>query len=129
MRFMAIISNIHRSPGQATDSHCGLAADQAHRRLLEYGPNAIAEEKPHLIRMLLGKFWSSVPWMLEATIALELVLGKFLEASIIAALLLFNALVSLLQEGRARGALALLRRRLAVKARALRDGIWAPGAG
>jgi H+-transporting ATPase len=121
---MASISNIHQSSGQATDSHRGLTADQAHRRLLEYGPNAIAEEKPHLIRMLLGKFWSSVPWMLEATIALELVLGKFLEAAIIAALLLFNALVSLLQEGRARGALALLRRRLAVKARALRDGIW-----
>jgi H+-transporting ATPase len=63
--------------------------------------------------------------MLEATIALELVLGKFLKAAIIAALLLFNALVSLLQEGRARGALALLRRRLAVKARALRDGTGA----
>jgi Cation transporter/ATPase, N-terminus len=39
---MASISNIHQSPGQATDSHRGLTADQAHRRFLEYGPNAIS---------------------------------------------------------------------------------------
>jgi H+-transporting ATPase len=61
--------------------------------------------------------------MLEAAIALELLLGKFVEAAIIGALLAFNAWLSLIQEARARGALALLRQRLAVQARALRDGV------
>jgi H+-transporting ATPase len=115
---------INVSQPTAANPPSGLTADEARRRLVEYGRNAVAEEKPHLIRALLGKFWSPVPWMLEATIALELVLGKFLEAAIIAALLVFNASLSLVQEGRARGALALLRQRLAVQARALRDGVW-----
>ncbi len=61
---------------------------------------------------------------LEVTILLELALGKFLEAVVIAILLAFNAALSLFQETRARGALALLQQRLAVQSKVLRDGIW-----
>ena len=32
----------------------------------------------------LTKFWAPVPWMLEAAIVLEMVLGKYVEAAIIA---------------------------------------------
>jgi H+-transporting ATPase len=102
----------------------GLSSEEARRRLLEYGPNAITEKKPHLFFALAGKFWSSVPWMLEATIILELALGKFVEGIVIAMLLLFNASLSLLQETRARSALELLQKRLAVRARVLRDSAW-----
>jgi H+-transporting ATPase len=105
-------------------SGIGLTTQEAQRRLAQHGHNAVAEEKTHPFRLLLGKFWSPVPWMLEATIALELVLGKFFEAGIIALLLLFNAVLSQVQEGRARSAVALLRQRLTVQARALRDGVW-----
>jgi H+-transporting ATPase len=42
-----------------------------------------------------------VPCLLEAAIALQLVLGEFVEASVIAVLLIFNAVVALIQEGRA----------------------------
>ncbi len=62
--------------------------------------------------------------MLEITVVLELALGKSLEAALIAGLLVFNALLSLFQETRARSALALLQKRLAVRARVLRDGVW-----
>ncbi len=48
-----------------------------------------------------GKLWTPVPWMLEAAIVLELVLGKYVEAAIIAALLIFNAALGLFQESRA----------------------------
>ena len=102
----------------------GLTNDEARRRLQRFGRNAVAEENPHLVLALLKKFWAPVPWMLEATIALELILGRTFEASIIGALLVFNASLTLVQETRARGALALLRQRLAVQARALRDGVW-----
>jgi len=108
----------------AADQIKGLTSEEARRRLQQFGPNAVENEKPHLLRTLIGKFWAPVPWMLEATIVLELVLGRFLEAAVIGALLVFNALLTLFQEGRARGALALLRRRLAVRARVLRDGAW-----
>ena len=62
--------------------------------------------------------------MLEATIALELILGRKLEALIIGVLLVFNAALSLLQEKRAHDALAILRKRLVVEARVQRDGAW-----
>ena len=70
------------------------------------------------------KLWAPVPWMLEATVVLELVLGKRVEAGVIGLLLLMNALLSLMQERKAEGALALLRKRLPVKARVRRDGEW-----
>jgi len=102
----------------------GLSSEEARRRLLESGPNAVTEKKPHLILSLVGKFSAPVPWMLEATIVLELGLGKFLEAAVIAVLLVFNASLSLFQETRARSALELLQKRLAVRARVLRDAAW-----
>ncbi|MGC9959173.1 hypothetical protein [Roseiarcus sp.] len=60
--------------------------------------------------MALDKFWAPVPWMLEAAIVLELVLGKYIEAAIIALLLVFNAALGLFQESRARATLATLNR-------------------
>jgi H+-transporting ATPase len=39
-----------------------------------------------------------VPWMLEAAIVIELALGKYVEAGIIALLLVFNAALGLFQE-------------------------------
>ncbi|GAO35613.1 pirin [Sulfuricella sp. T08] len=102
----------------------GLTSGEAAARLKQYGPNAVAEERPHPWLALLRKFWAPVPWMLEVTIILQLVLGKADEALIIAILLVFNAVLSFIQEGRANNALALLKNRLAVQARTLRDGHW-----
>jgi H+-transporting ATPase len=62
--------------------------------------------------------------MLEAAIVLELVLGKYVEAAIIAALLVFNAGLGLFQESRAQATLAALRSRLALNASVRRDGAW-----
>ena len=62
--------------------------------------------------------------MLEAAIVLELVLGKYVEAGIIAVLLLFNAALGFFQEGRAQATLAALKKRLALTASVHRDGVW-----
>ena len=62
--------------------------------------------------------------MLEAAIVLELVLGKYVEAAIIAALLVFNAALGLFQENRAQATLAALKSRLALNASVRRDGAW-----
>jgi H+-transporting ATPase len=103
---------------------CGLTTEQARGRLAQYGLNTVAEEKRNLFLALLRQFWAPVPWMLEATIVLELILDKRLEALIIGILLVFNAGLSLFQEKRAHDALDLLRRRLVIEARVLRDGAW-----
>ena len=78
----------------------------------------------HPLRDALAKFWAPVPWLLEASIVLELMLHKFYEAAIIAALLIFNAALSYFQEGRAQATLAALKSRLALNASVQRDGVW-----
>lgn len=102
----------------------GLTTAQAAERLKQFGPNAIPESRSNPGLVLLKKFWSPVPWMLEVTILLEIYLGKYVEAGTIAALLVFNALLSFWQESRAQNALALLRQRLVVHTRTRRDGSW-----
>jgi H+-transporting ATPase len=102
----------------------GLSSAEAARRLRELGPNAVPQEKRRPLRTLALKFWSPVPWMLEAAVVLQVALGKVDEAAVIAALLVLNALLSFLQEGRADRALALLRGRLSARARVRRDGAW-----
>jgi magnesium-transporting ATPase (P-type) len=62
--------------------------------------------------------------MLEATIIVQLVVGERLEALVVALLLAFNSVLSLIQETRSEKALELLKRRLAPNASVLRDGQW-----
>ena len=102
----------------------GLTNVEARRRLEKFGPNAVPDTALHPLRMALEKFWAPVPWMLEAAIVLELVLGKYVEAAIIAGLLLFNAALGLFQESRAQATLAALKSRLALSASVRRDGAW-----
>jgi len=102
----------------------GLTGDEAHRRLLESGPNAIAEEHRHPALSFLRFLWGPVPWMLETVIVLQLSLRKFEEALIILLLLMVNAILGLVQEQRANRALGLLKARLTIQARVQRDERW-----
>jgi H+-transporting ATPase len=78
----------------------------------------------HLVRSALGKFWAPVPWLLEAVIVLEIGLHSYVEASVIAVLLIFNAALSFFQESRAQATLTALKSRLALSASVRRDGRW-----
>src|ERR1700691_2656505 len=111
--------------GNVTDSSLsGLTNDEATIRLKKFGPNAMPDTAAHPLRSALSKFWTPVPWMLEAAIVLELVLGKYVEAAIIAVLLVFNAALGFFQESRAQATLAALKSRLALNASVRRDGSW-----
>ena len=102
----------------------GLTGAEADRRRQTFGPNGIADASAHGLGRALEKFWSPVPWMLEGAIALELVRGKFFEATVIGVLLFFNAGLSCFHEGRAQATLAALKSRLAITASVRRDRIW-----
>ena len=102
----------------------GLTSDEARRRLAKFGPNAMPDTSAHPLRMALEMFWAPVPWMLEVVIVLELALGKYVEAAIIALLLVFNAALGLFQQSRAQATLAALKSRLAMTASVRRDGAW-----
>ena len=102
----------------------GLSSAEAARRLGEFGPNAVAEQKVHPLRRVARHFWAPVPWMLETTIVLQVAIGQWLTASIVAGLLVLNVVLGTVQENRADAALALLKRRLSLMARVKRDGSW-----
>ncbi len=129
------LSAVNASPGTMRAGSGGLpdglTSDEARGRLEKFGPNAMPDTSIHPLRLALDKFWAPVPWMLEAAIVLELVLGKFVEALVIAALLVFNAALGLFQESRAQATLAALKSRLALSASVRRDGAWktVPAAG
>src|ERR1017187_8241258 len=102
----------------------GLTSDEARALLAKDGPNAMPDTSAHPLRNALAKFWAPVPWLLESSIVLELVLHKYYEAAVIAALLIFNAAIAYFQEGRAQATLAALKSRLALNASVQRDGAW-----
>jgi H+-transporting ATPase len=125
----------HPTPPQTSvkdaPASTGLTSEEARHRLEKFGPNTVADTSLHPLRRALAKFWAPVPWMLEAAIVLELVLGKHVEAGIIGVLLVFNAVLGFFQEGRAQATLAALKSRLALNASVRRDNVWAtlPAAG
>jgi H+-transporting ATPase len=102
----------------------GLTGDEARRRLATLGSNAIADVAQHPVQRALGKLWAPVPWMLEAAILLQLFLGDYVEAGVVAILLIANAAIGFFQEGRAQATLDALKSRLALVAVVQRDGIW-----
>ncbi len=111
-------------PSDTAGPSSGLSSAEAGRLLKQFGPNSMPDTGMHPLRMALEKFWAPVPWMLEAAVALELALGKDVEAGIIAGLLVFNALLGLFQESRAQATLDALKSRLALSASVRRDGAW-----
>jgi len=108
----------------ATASPAGLTSAEARRRLDEFGPNTVAEQTPPALRVYLEKFWGPIPWLLEIAIVLQIGIGKYVEAAVVSGLLLFNATLGFIQEGRAGAALAALKKRLAPTALVRRDGEW-----
>src|ERR1700685_3146635 len=116
-------SNSSTKPVQTTSSS-GLTSAEARSRLQKDGPNALPDTWAHALRNRLAKFWAPIPWLLEASIVLQVVLHKYVEAAVIASLLVFNAALAYFQEGRAQATLAALKSRLALNASVRRDGAW-----
>ena len=102
----------------------GLDSTEAARRLQQYGPNALAEQKVSPLLKLLGYFWGPIPWMIEVAAVLSALARHWADFAIILALLVFNALVGFWQEYTAGNAVEALKKQLALKARVLRDGRW-----
>src|SRR5579859_3738013 len=107
-----------------TDVGAGLTSEEAARQLENFGPNALPDTASPTWQRALAKFWAPVPWMLEAAIVLQIVLGEYIEAAMIAVLVVFNAVLGFFQEARAQATLDALKSRLAPMASVRRDGIW-----
>jgi H+-transporting ATPase len=105
-------------------SASGLKGSEARDRIELFGYNEVIEGKKNPVVEFLLRYWGPMPWLLELAIVLSIVLEHYLEAGIIFALLTINTIIGQIQSRGSQRALEALKKRLAVKAQALRDGEW-----
>ena len=102
----------------------GLTESEARKRIEIFGRNEVMEKERNPVLDFLSRYWGPMPWLLELAMALSYVLGHYLELAIILALLTINATIGFLHTRSSRKALELLKKKLAVRARVLRDSQW-----
>ena len=107
----------------ATPADTGLSPEEAAKRLAIYGPNQLAEAPPTTIWQLLWEqFNNFIVILLIVAALISALLGDYIEASAIIAIVLLNAVLGIIQERRAEQALAVLREMAAPEANVLRGG-------
>jgi H+-transporting ATPase len=102
----------------------GLSESEAKTRLTTHGRNELPQSKKNPYIRFLGYFWAPIPWMIEIALVLSAIIGRWEDFAIILTLLMMNAVVGYYQESKADNAIELLKKRLALKANVLRDGVW-----
>jgi H+-transporting ATPase len=117
-----------RNPGgegqiAGAPSH-GLTQAEAEKRLAQFGPNELAEEKTNPILKFLSYLWGPIPWMIEIAAILSGIAHHWEDLGIILTLLVVNAVVGFWEEHQAGNAIAALKEKLALAAKVLRDGGW-----
>jgi H+-transporting ATPase len=112
-----LLNRLSSNPG-------GLTSSEAEKRLQQFGLNEIPEKKENPLKKFLSYFWGPIPWMIEAAVIMSAIIQHWPDFGIIFMLLLVNAVVGFWQERKAGNAIELLKQRLALNARVLRDGKW-----
>ena len=106
-------------------SRDGLDGSGAEQRLERFGPNRLPDppKKPAILRFL-AQFHNLLIYILIVAGAAALALGETIDAMVILAVVVINALIGFIQEGKAEQAMAAIGKMLAQKATARRDGSW-----
>ncbi len=101
----------------------GLTSAEAARRLAEYGRNRLPEQpKRSAILRFLAHFHNVLIYVLIASAAVTAALQHWVDTGVILAVVLVNALIGFVQEGRAEQAMEAIRDMLAPHSSVLRDG-------
>ncbi len=104
-------------------SRSGLTAEDAARRLREHGPNELPEtDSRHPLFRFLAHFHNALIYLLLAAVVATTLLGHYVDAAVILAVVLVNAIVGFVQEGRAEAALSAIRGLIAPHVHVIRDG-------
>jgi Ca2+-transporting ATPase len=102
----------------------GLTGVEAARRLVEHGPNTVAQApRTPAWRRVLSQLRDPLVVVLLVAAALTVVTGDWSDAIIICLVVLVNTTVGVVQEVRADGAIAALSAMTAPTARVVRDGV------
>jgi len=118
-----VISVIEALQLLQTDRAKGLTPQEASDRLAQTGPNALREQpRPTFWHRLLAQFQSFVIYVLIFAALLSAALGDWIEAVVILAIVVLNATLGVIQEGKAEESLAALRRLTSPEATVIRGG-------
>ncbi len=101
----------------------GLSKEEAINRLAKHGPNRLPEARTRspLVRFFY-QFHNVLIYVLMAASAVTAMLGHWLDASVILGVVLVNAVIGFVQEGKAENALRAIRQMLSPNAMVMRDG-------
>ncbi len=104
-------------------SQQGLSLEQVDERLKKHGDNRLPQpaRRSWLGRFIL-QFHNTLIYVLLISAAITALLNHWVDTSVIVAVVLINAIVGLLQEGKAERALDAIRKMLALKAAVIRNG-------
>lgn len=102
----------------------GLSSDEAATRLEKYGPNRLPEsvKRKPLVRFLLH-FHNILIYVLLGSAVITAALGHLADTLVILGVVVANAIIGFIQEGKAEKAMEAIRHMLALKASVLRDGV------
>ena len=101
----------------------GLSHAQATKRLAEYGPNRLPEaaRRSGFMRFL-QQFHHILIYVLMGSAVITAALDHWIDTGVILAVVVANALIGFIQEGKAEKAMDAIRHMLALRANVLRDG-------
>lgn len=101
----------------------GLAAPEAARRLAAGGPNALPPPPGRgPLQRMLAQFNNVLIYVLLGAAAITALLGHMVDSGVIAGVVVINALIGFVQEGKAERALDAIRSMLPFQAQVLREG-------
>ncbi|HSJ86849.1 MAG TPA: cation-translocating P-type ATPase [Anaerolineales bacterium] len=101
----------------------GLTSAEAKKRIEQYGPNQLSEApRPTFLQMLWEQLNNFVVILLIIASVISALLGDYVEAAAIMAIVVLNSVLGIIQERRAEEALAALKKLAAPDAQVMRDG-------
>jgi magnesium-transporting ATPase (P-type) len=101
----------------------GLSASEAAERLAQHGRNELpAPRRRSALQRFLLQFHNVLIYVLIAAGIVTLILGHWIDSGVIFGVVVINAIIGFLQEGKAEQALDAIRRMLSLNAQVLRDG-------
>jgi magnesium-transporting ATPase (P-type) len=103
----------------------GLSSAEAARRLEEDGPNRLPDPpKEHLLVRVLKHFNDVLIYILLVAVVVTALLGHWIDSMVILGVVVINAAIGFVQEGKAEEALEGIRKMLSLDAQVRRDGHW-----
>jgi magnesium-transporting ATPase (P-type) len=105
------------------DERQGLSAEEARKRLEQYGRNELpAQRKPGIVRRFLSQFNNVLIYILLISALFTAFLGEWSDTGVILGVVIINAIIGVIQEGRAEQAMESIRSMLSLKATVRRGG-------